>query len=112
MHAVAQERCAQNESLFREVNEQILGIATTHGAGDSHVYSFFCECCDPNCRDRVEMPLEEYESVREDGRRFLIAPGHAATDIEEVVEIEDEHQIVEKVGVAGTVAARLDPRAA
>lgn len=113
MEEFTKVRLAQNESLFRDVNEKINDAAQAHGSvPDGHVYSFFCECADIACVDRVELTLSEYTTIRGDGKRFAVAPGHAFSDIEEVVEVEADHLVVEKVGVAGDVAERLDPRTA
>jgi len=104
------ERLAKNESFFRQVNERIKDVA--NGFGDEESYEFLCECSDPSCTARISLQPAEYEWVRASPTRFVLAPGHAATQIEHVVEREEEHDVVEKHGVAGQVAAQLDPRAA
>jgi hypothetical protein len=106
-----EERLARNEDFFRSVNERIRDVAGRHGP-DDHVYEFICECADATCTRRVELTRAEYESVRTDGRQFVIAPGHEFSSVEAVVEENDDHVVVEKVGVAGEVAEVLDPRAA
>ena len=105
------ERLAQNEALFRGVNERIRDIADRHGS-DPHIYEFLCECSDPSCVERVTLSLDEYEAVRADGAWFVLAEGHADATIEKVVDAAPDHVVVEKVGVAGKVARALDPRAA
>ena len=100
------ERLAKNESFFRQVNERINGFA------DGESYDFLCECADPSCTARISLRQAEYEWVRANPARFVLAPGHAAPQIEHVVEREEEHLVVEKHGVAGRVAAKLDPRTA
>ena len=62
--------------------------------------------------DRITLKPAEYEWVRANPARFVLAPGHAAPELEHVVEREDEHVVVEKHGIAGQVAAKLDPRTA
>ena len=104
------ERLAKNESFFRQVNERIKDVAD--GFEGTQAYEFLCECSDPGCTERIELTRDEYESVREKPARFVLARGHAAPQIEHVVEQEDEHVVVEKRGVAGQVAAKLDPRTA
>jgi hypothetical protein len=108
---VSDERLAQNESFFRDVNERIRDIADRHGA-DEHAYGFVCECSDPGCVERVTLSLREYEAVRAEGTRFVLAEGHDNGSIETVVASAPDHVVVEKVGVAGNVARALDPRAA
>jgi hypothetical protein len=104
------EKRARTESLFRDVNERIAESAQRFAAGSTQ---FVCECSDPNCTHRVEASLAEYEDVRRDGAMFMLAPGHAQTDIERVVEDRGRFQVVEKMQqtVRATVE-RLNPRTA
>ena len=106
--AESAERKARTESAFREVNERIAENAARFEAGET---TFICECDDPHCTERVEATLEEYEHVRAEGARFLIAPGHADSAIELVVERRSGFVIVEKMSeIARAVARRLNPR--
>ena len=108
MEAGAQERLARNEAFFRQVNERINDIV---GHSDQ-AYEFLCECADPGCTERITLTSGDYEWVRSDPTRFVLARGHVSPEIEHVVEREGDHVVVEKLGVAGRVATRLDPRAA
>lgn len=100
---------ARTESAFREVNERIAENAQRFEAGTTE---FICECDDPQCTERVEVTIEEYEAVRADGARFLIAPGHRDRTIEHIVERHDAFTVIEKVErAARTLAQRLNPRA-
>jgi hypothetical protein len=100
---------ARTEALFRDVNERIAESAQRFEADSTQ---FVCECADPNCTHRLEASLEEYEEVRADGATFMLAPGHAHSDIERVVADRGGFHIVEKVQktVRATVR-RLNPRA-
>ncbi len=104
-----EERLARNEAFFRDVNERIKDVANTLAGGDES-YAFLCECSDSACTERLQLTASEYEHVRAEGTRFVLAPGHADTDIEVVVEREGEHIVVEKDGRAGEIASELDPR--
>jgi hypothetical protein len=101
---------AHTESLFRDVNERIAESAQRFEADSTQ---FVCECADPNCTDRVEATLDEYEAVRADGTTFLLTPGHVHEDIERVVSDHGRFHVVEKIQrtVRDTVK-RLDPRLA
>lgn len=100
---------ARTESAFREVNERIAENALRFDAGAT---DFICECDDPQCTERVEATMDEYEAVRADGARFLVAPGHGDGTIERVVQRNDEFTVVEKVQrAARAVARRMNPRA-
>lgn len=102
-------RLAENEVLFRDVNERVGAIAAVHG-DDDHVYEFYCECSNVDCTLRVAATLEEYERVREHPSRFLIAPGHWLPEIERVLEEGARHWVIEKTGEAADFVADRDPR--
>jgi hypothetical protein len=107
--APTEERIGEIESLFRNVNEQIASAAERYEVESAE---FFCECHDPACGARVVVPLDEYETVREEGTRFLHAAGHLESDFERVVARRPKYAIVEKFGrKLAAIVRRLDPRA-
>jgi hypothetical protein len=108
MSEAREERLAQNEALFRTLNEGIMGVATRLG-GDAP-YEFICECATTGCFERLTLTLEEYERVREYGSHFLLAAGHEDIEVEQVIAVHDEYVVVEKDGVAGLLAEAQDPR--
>ena len=73
------ERLAQNEVLFRTVNEAIEQKAIELGGLDD--YEFICECSSSGCFDRVSLTLSDYEYVRREGTRFFVAPGHENIEV-------------------------------
>ena len=103
-------RIAKTESLFRDVNERIAEAAQRFESDDAE---FVCECADADCTERIEAPLEEYESVRSSGTQFLLVPGHEDTRVERVVRQHRRYAMVEKVErQVAAIARRLNPRAA
>jgi hypothetical protein len=102
-------RAARNESIFRELNEY-LGATSVGSPSDER--GFVCECANMSCTEVLAVPLGEYEAVRSDGARFIVAPKatHVDEAVERVVERFDGYWVVEKVGIAGDVAEDLDPR--
>lgn len=99
---------ARNEAFFRAVNE---GIAEASERFESTEAEFLCECGDANCTHRIEVPVSEYEAVREHPTRFLVRLGHAEAEVEEVVQRRPGYAIVEKLDrVAASIARRLNPR--
>jgi len=100
-------RLARNESFFRQVNERIREIAGRHDYAEQE---FLCECSDPACTERIPLTVLEYEQIRSRPARFVLVPGHAAPELEEVVTREEDHIVVDKVGLAGNIAAELAPR--
>jgi hypothetical protein len=102
-------RIARTESVFRHVNER---IAETSEGYETDVSVFVCECSDPDCQHRLEVPLETYEEVRTNSTRFIVAPGHEEPGYERVVEKRRSYAIVEKVRRRlAALVRRTDPRA-
>lgn len=108
MHDLPQRRAARTEALFRETNE---AIERGLWPGDKREpIRFRCECAQMDCRTILTLTVAEYESVRDNPRRFLVAHGHETPDAEIVVERREGYLVVEKLGVSGAEAERLDPR--
>jgi hypothetical protein len=102
------EQIAKTESVFRGVNERIAETARRFGGPDA---LFVCECDDGGCAERVPATLAEYEAVRADGARFLVAPGHENRGVERVRGSGSDFTLVEKVKpLVRQTAQRLDPR--
>jgi hypothetical protein len=102
IHAV---KAARNQALCREVNERIESLALTAGN-----LEFLCECADMDCTDTLSLSVAEYERVRSSSVRFPIKPGHDYPEVESVVEENERYAVVEKLGKAAEVTAKLDPR--
>ena len=102
-------RAAKNESRFREINERIErsneGFAFT-------VNTWICECSNEACAERLQLSVEEYEGIRSEGARFLVAPSkeHVWLEIERVRKRCDRYWVVEKIGEAAELAECADPR--
>jgi hypothetical protein len=106
-----QVRAAQNQSLFREINERVKDL----NEGFSLVLpigEWVCECANETCTERISLSAQEYEAIRSDGVRFFVAPGeeHVWPDVEVVTRRYDGYWVVEKVGHSGEMAREADPR--
>ncbi|HKI22681.1 MAG TPA: hypothetical protein VKA24_04605 [Gaiellaceae bacterium] len=104
------ERAGRNQTLFREVNERLQGLAETF----QHVTetsSFACECADLRCTAMINLRLSEYEAVRSHPNQFAVLPGHVYPDVEDVVAEHDRYVIVSKLGVGAEIAEKTYPRA-
>ncbi|HEU5216383.1 MAG TPA: hypothetical protein VFU30_12670 [Gaiellaceae bacterium] len=103
-------RVGLNESLFRQVNEQIERLNRDFGA-ELPTMTVVCECASGDCTERVEITTTEYEAVRADPRRYIVLPGHQLPEFESVVESGDGYDVVEKRdGTAAELARETDPR--
>lgn len=103
-------RVGLNESIFRQVNEQIESL--NHGFGsDLPTLAVICECADGDCTERIEIAISAYEQVRADPRRYIVIPGHVLREFESIVEHAAGYDVVEKrPGDAAELAEEMDPR--
>src|SRR5207237_40360 len=99
-----EERIAKTESLFRSVNERIAEASERFDNGAATDAEFLCECGDPACSERLEVPLDEYEQVREDATTFVLDPDHVEHDVERIVKHRRGYAVVKKVDA---VVARI-----
>jgi hypothetical protein len=102
-------RAAKNEIVLRELNERL----EAHNRWvNRHFSEWVCECADETCAEPVELSIEEYEGVRAEPTRFLVAPSeeHVSPRIEQVVRREERYWVVEKTGVSAELSEELDPR--
>jgi hypothetical protein len=109
---VLESRMATNQSRFREINERIEPSNAAHTWVDPPFADWVCECAQTDCSIAVQLTIGEYESVRSDPARFLVAPSdeHVVAEIEQVVQRTERYWVVEKHGTAGDVSEDLDPR--
>jgi hypothetical protein len=110
------ERQAINEALAREVNERVAGLdeqaVRMWAAPSDQRFEFLCECsAEGGCEARLELTFEEYERVRAQDDRFVLAPGHETDEIEHVIERTARFLIVDKVDAVERFT-RDDPRGA
>jgi hypothetical protein len=100
---------AKTEAVFRDVNERIAESAERFASQGAE---FVCECADPECTDRIETSLDQYEAVRQDPTTFLLVNGHEDPKIEHVVQRHRRFSVVRKFEhVVARTVRRLDPRA-
>jgi hypothetical protein len=105
------QRAAQNEALFRRVNEEIETLGQVEPGPEPLYTAFVCECSDGTCAERIQLTIDEYEDVRSQSRWFAIAPGHVNERIERVIRLTDRYLIVEKdTPSSATIAEISDPR--
>jgi hypothetical protein len=103
-----EERLGANEALFRTANERMADWEEHHVHSETELY--YCECADPNCREKVVLRHADYERVRADSCYFVIVPGHEVPDLETVIEQHEGWAIVEKEPELAEEERRLDPR--
>jgi hypothetical protein len=107
----ATRRKAENEALFREVNERIEDLRHHFAVTTDDALSILCECDRIDCDDRLDVPPPAYERVRSDATCFFVAPGHENPAVEDVVDSAGDYLIVRKhPGEPAEFAVETDPR--
>jgi hypothetical protein len=104
MSSLWEQRAARNESLFREVNENIARLESRYGTSVADSAVFICECSNDHCTEHVPIDMETYHRVREHPRRFVVLPGHVDGTVEAIVETTPDYLVVQKTGAAGEFA--------
>jgi hypothetical protein len=84
-------RMFANEQATRDRNEARLA----DDAGST--FNLHCECGAEDCPAMVEVPAEDYRSVRQAERRYIVCTGHEIAEIEETLVKTEGYSIVEKV---------------
>ena len=102
------KRGANTQSLVRAIIDRLENL-NENFSEVLHLRDWICECADDTCLERIALSLGEYEQVRANPVRFVVAPSgnHVFEEIEEVVERTDRFWLVGKHGTAGEVAASL-----
>jgi hypothetical protein len=105
------QRIAEIEALFRAGNDRMMGWEERRQAAvRGERLTFFCECGRRRCREHVHLTADEYEAVRVESRRFIVAPGHELPAAENVVERHDRYFVVEKHEEVWAIVERMDLR--
>ena len=106
----------RKRALIREVNDRIREINAGFADFDG-LYEIYCECADTQCMERVAIPAAAYDGARAAARRFIVAPGHAHTLGELIVDEQPEFAVVgvarrRRLSRPALVAVNLSPDAA
>jgi hypothetical protein len=96
----AAHRIAENEVVLREVNERIAekssDLESRGLTGENETSEYLCSCGRPDCEESVELTLEDFEAAHARSEQFVVAPGHAMPEIEEVVAQYESYWVVRK----------------
>jgi hypothetical protein len=92
-------RAAQNELVFRTVNERIVKISDRFRADIAEI-DIVCECADTGCVGTIRIDTDDFLTIERREGSFLVLPGHEDESVEEVVKRTDKYVIVWKAKVA------------
>jgi hypothetical protein len=103
------ERETTHQVHFREMNEWAEEVLAVLDPDETH--AFLCECSDPSCTRPIRLTHREYEAVRAEPTRFVIALDHENPELDHVVAENARFATVEKfLGPAIRIARTTDPR--
>jgi hypothetical protein len=88
-------RAAQNELVFRAVNEQIVKMTDRFSAQLSDI-DIVCECATTTCVGTIRIDTGEFAEIERAEGTFLVLPGHEDESVEEVVTRRDAYVVVWK----------------
>jgi hypothetical protein len=75
--SVFDKRQVQSRAVLRQVNDRVLEVMTAMGTqveGD-----YLCECGREDCLAVVELSADDYEAIRSDADRLVLASGHVSS---------------------------------
>lgn len=102
---------ARNAAASRDINEWTLEADRADPGSLVALHDYFCECSDESCRQRVRLTEPEYEMVRSEAVRFVVAPMHENPEIDRVVAENERFSTVEMFyGQPARIARATDPR--
>ncbi len=83
------DRVARNEVAYRQLNAALADSRASEPV-------LTCECGSEDCAEPLYASRDEYATVRENPRRFLVLPGHEIPAVERTVEEGTRFNVVEK----------------
>ena len=89
------ERGAENQYRFNDANDRLRDIVRDQVSAGQTI-PFLCECADDTCLGRIDLKLDEYESLHEGAGVFVIVPGRPRVDGEVVLQREAGFEQVQK----------------
>jgi hypothetical protein len=105
-------RIADNEALFRSVNERVEEINKPFAAY-TDMFEIVCECGNIECTEQISLDVGAYETARADPALFFVVPGHEMPEAEDTVERCGRYNVVRKhPGIAQEIAEKQDARSA
>jgi hypothetical protein len=95
-----EQRAAQNELVFRAVNEQIVKMTDRFREQLADI-DIVCECANTACVGTIRINVDAFSKVQRDAATFFVLPGHEDESVERVVERTDGYVLVWKPAISG-----------
>jgi hypothetical protein len=101
-----ERKAAQNQLLFRAVNEQIVEMTEKFRSD----LNLVCECWDTTCTGKVRVRLEDYKRLDRTGNMLIVLRGHEDQHVEDVVDQVDGYVVVRKRDLAARIIEQAQAR--
>ena len=90
-------RAAQNQMMFRSVNDRIMEAGEKVGDSTEGL-DFSCECADDMCVEKIRLSPHQFLGIESEVNRFIVLRGHELPEVEDVIAERDGFLIVSKRG--------------
>lgn len=99
---------AENQVVFRKYNRRLQAWYSKYkqvardenepmtSQDEEKPFSFYCECSDENCQERIDLTPDTYNKIHRSSNAFTIVPGHEVPSIEDVVQETADYCVVKK----------------
>jgi hypothetical protein len=85
-------RVAQNQRLFRSVDDRMLELGGKLDGSSLQELEFACECAENTCVEKIRLRALDFGEI--DENQFVVLPGHELLDVEDVIGKHDGYLIV------------------
>jgi hypothetical protein len=90
-------RAAQNQMMFRSVNNRIKELAVESGGSGTEL-EFACECADTTCVEKIPLSALQFLAIESEENQFMVLRGHEVDEVEDVIAERGGFLIVSKRG--------------
>lgn len=102
-------RVAQNQRLFRSVDDGILELGGKLDGSALQQLEFACECADTTCAVKIQLTAMDFGEV--DENQFIVVRGHEVPAVEDVIAERDGFLIVSKREVGAEFVKEVGSKA-
>jgi hypothetical protein len=95
--AERQVRAAQNQLMFRLLNDRIKELGDQPRSLGQEL-DFACECADSTCVAKIRLSALQFLAIESEENQFIVLRGHEVPEVEDVIAQRDGFLIVSKRG--------------
>jgi hypothetical protein len=98
MNKVSERRLKENEVIFQQANKGVAEFVQEETDDPNPIISFYCECSNIDCRQRITLKANKYTQLHKNKRQFIALKGHEMPELEKIVHRGPGYVVVEKFG--------------